>query len=174
MGFIIRRAAPEDAFTLCDVLRRSIVECCALDHRHDPVVLRAWLGNKTPPTVAGWLAAPDHFSVVAEHAGVIVGLALLTRAGKLSLCYVVPEALHQGAGKALLTAIEAQARAWEIRMLRLHSTASARDFFARNGYINAGKEASCFGLECDFFWKKLDAVPLCAAPPPRFCRCSTE
>ena len=46
------------------------------------------------------------------------------------------------------------------------------------GYADGGKDKSCFGLECDLYWKQLNGA--CAAPPgdaparARFCNCSTE
>ena len=173
MGIEIRIAVPEDAAAACAVLRRSITECCVQDHGDKPEVLQAWLGNKTPDNVAGWFTTPSNFALVAERDGVIVGVSLLTQAGKLSLCYLLPEALHQGMGKAMLHAVEARARAWEISILKLHSTASARDFYARNGYIQAGKEKSCYGVECDFFWKQLNVAQTPdAAPRKRFCNCT--
>jgi len=177
MGIHIRTAVPDDALAACAVLRRSITECCVQDHQHKPEILDAWLGNKTPDNVATWFALPSNYSLVAECNGAVVGVALLTQAGKLSLCYVLPEALYAGVGKALLAAIEAQARAWDISVLRLHSTASARDFYARNGFIEAGKEKSCYGVECDFFWKKLDAVQAPdadAGTRKRFCNCTAQ
>jgi N-acetylglutamate synthase-like GNAT family acetyltransferase len=174
MGFDIRPAGPDDAVAACAVLRRSIAECCVLDHQNRPDILDAWLGNKTPENVASWFASPSNFSLVAERDGAVVGVALLTQAGKLSLCYVLPEALHGGAGKALLCGAEEQARRWGVSVLRLHSTATARDFYARNGYIHAGKEKSCYGVECDFFWKKLNAQGETeAAARKRFCNCSS-
>ncbi len=107
--------------------------------------------------------------------GELVGVSLLTQAGKLSLCYLLPEALHLGLGKAMLDAQEAQARKWGVNVLRLHGTATARDFFARNGYVLAGKEKSCYGVECDFFWKKLNAPANDAATQSaRFCNCSAQ
>ena len=175
MSLFIRPAAPTDANAACDVLRRSILECCTQDHQHRSAILDSWLGNKTPQNVASWFASPSNYTVIAERDGAVVGVALLNQAGKLSLCHVLPEALHHGVGKALLAAVESQARAWGVSVLRLNSTATARDFFARNGYINAGKEKSCYGVECDFFWKKLNADPACEpATTKRFCSCSAQ
>lgn len=172
MGIDIRIAAPEDAPAACAVLRRSIEECCALDHQNKRHILDAWLGNKTAQNVALWFSSPSNYALVAHSDGELVGVALLTQAGKLSLCYVLPEVLHRGVGKALLADIEAQARRWDISVLRLNSTASARQFYERNGYINAGKEQSCFGVECDFFWKQLDGRS--AASGTRFCSCGAQ
>lgn len=177
MSFTIRPAVPDDAFAACAVLRRSITECCVMDHRGDAAVLANWLGNKTPQNVASWFSAATNFSLVAEQGGEVVGVCLLTQAGKLSLCYVLPEFLHTGIGKAMLLGAEDQALCWGISTLRLHSTSSARDFYARNGYYYAGKEKSCYGVECDFFWKKLDAERLPqadgAGARKKFCNCAS-
>lgn len=175
MGIQIRTAAPEDAVAACAVLRRSIQECCAEDHKNDSALLDSWLGNKTPEQVAAWIAAPANHTLVAERDGEVVGVALVTQAGKLSLCYALPEVQHSGVGKALLAGAEAKAREWGISVMRLHSTLAAREFYARNGYTNAGKDKTCYGMECDLFWKKLDAEPgACAATGKRFCGCSAQ
>lgn len=172
MGIQIRQAAPEDAAAVCQVLCRSITECCQRDHRGDADTLKAWLGNKQPANVAAWIAAPANHMIVAEVGGQLAGVALLTQAGKLSLCYVLPEAQGKGVGKALLCAVEAQARAWDIKVVKLNSTTTASAFFAHHGYLLAGKEKACFGLECDFFWKKLDGEAAAdAAKRKRFCNC---
>lgn len=174
MGIEIRTAGPGDASDACTVLRRSITECCVQDHGSQDSVLQSWLGNKTPDNVASWIASPSNYTVVALQDGKLVGVSLLTQAGKLSLCYVLPEALHQGIGKAMLASVEQQARIWGISVLRLHSTSTAREFYARNGYILAGKEKSCYGVECDFFWKKLNAAPGEDVSTRKFCNCSAQ
>ena len=175
MGIQIRTAAPEDASAACGVLRRSILECCAQDHRNDREILETWLGNKTPQNVATWMASPANHTLVAERDGELVGVALLTQAGKLSLCYVLPEAQRSGIGKALLAGAEAKAREWGIGVLTLKSTSVAREFYSRNGYTNAGRDKTCYGLECELFWKKLSAeAGAASAPGNRFCNCNTQ
>ncbi len=156
MGIQIRTAGPDDAADACRVLCRSITECCVADHHDQPAVLQGWLGNKTPDNVASWIASPSNHTLVA-------------------LRDLLPEAHGLGIGKAMLECAEAQARSWGVSVLRLHGTASARDFFARNGYVLAGKEKSCYGVECDFFWKKLNlAANDAATPAQRFCSCSAQ
>jgi N-acetylglutamate synthase-like GNAT family acetyltransferase len=175
MGIEIRQALPPDAPAACALLRRSIAEGCAADHLGKPDILDAWLGNKTPENVATWFATPSNYALLAERDGALQGLALLTQAGKVALCYVEPDALRAGVGRALLAAVEQQARAWCIGKLYLHSPASSSTFFERHGYTNAGKEKVCFGLECDLLWKSLKTDPSCdAAARKRFCNCSGE
>jgi len=173
MGIDIRKAAPADAVSACALLRRSIEFGCAADHRDRPGILDTWLGNKTPENVAAWFASPTNYAIVAEQDGKLLGLALLTQAGKVPLCYVEPDALLIGVGSALLAALEAQARAWNIRKLHLLSPYSAAPFFARHGYTNAGMDKSCFGLESSLMWKALDIDPAVAATQSkRFCNCN--
>ena len=174
--FDIRKAVPGDAAAACALLRRSIEIGCKPDHQDRPAVLEAWLGNKTTANVGAWFASPTNHALVADSGGALAGLCLLTQGGKVALCYVSPEALRTGVGAALLAAAEDQARAWSITKLSLHSPASASAFFERQGYVNAGKDKSCFGLECDLLWKQLDAA--CdtgpsAAARKRFCNCSS-
>jgi len=39
----------------------------------------------------------------------------------------------------------------------------------------AGKEKSCYGVECDFFWKKLNAdATATTEKSARFCSCSAQ
>jgi N-acetylglutamate synthase-like GNAT family acetyltransferase len=170
MGIEIRQATPNDAPAACALLRRSIEEGCAADHGQRAEILQPWLSNKTPETVATWFSSPSNYAVVAVQGQELAGLALLTQGGKLALCYVLPGRLRSGIGSAMMRAIEAQARAWDIGKLHMHSPSSASAFFERLGYVNAGLDKSCFGLECDFLWKQLDAVE----PPvkKRFCNCS--
>lgn len=172
MSFEIRRAEAHDATAACEVLRRSITECCVLDHNNDPAILAAWLGNKTPETVASWFASPTNFALLATEQGAVVGVALLTAAGKLALCYLLPEARQRGAGKALLAGVEQQACSWGVKALQLHSTASGEAFFARQGYLRAGNVRSPYGVETVFFWKQLDGTVCDASKPKRFCGCN--
>ncbi len=176
MSLEIRIATSADAFDACTVLRRSISECCTIDHCNDPTILEAWLGNKTPQMVACWFGSPTNFSLVAVRDGKVVGVALLTRAGKLALCYLLPEAQRQGAGKALLERMELQAKEWNIKALQLHSTATGVAFFASQGYVHEGNVRSPYGVETIFFWKLLDGSACVAksaeAKRKRFCNCN--
>lgn len=174
MSFTIRPAIAQDADAVCGVLRRSISECCEPDHRGDPAILAAWLGNKTPQTVASWFESPTNVSLVALRDDAVVGVALLTGAGKLALCYLLPEVLRQGAGKGLLAEMEARAVALGMKTMFLHSTFTAEGFFAARGYRRDGNVRAPYGIDTVLFWKPL--VEHAAAPDSqrkRFCNCNS-
>jgi putative acetyltransferase len=166
----IRQATPSDAPAACALLRRSIEEGCAADHDQRAEILQPWLSNKTPQNVGSWFSSPSNYAVVALQGQELAGLALLTQAGKLALCYVMPGQWRSGIGSAMMHAVEVQARAWDITKLHMHCPSSASAFFERLGYVNAGKDKACYGLECDFLWKQLKAVE--APAGKRFCNCS--
>lgn len=137
-----RIAEPSDATAICEVVRRSITECCHADHRGDPGLIAAWLKNKTPENVSDWIQAANALAVVAVRGGHVVGFAL-ANGNELALLYVVPEALHQGVGKALLRTIETRL----VGRVHLASTHTARDFYARNGFRASGPAQVWAGLE---------------------------
>lgn len=171
--FELRKAEADDAPAACQLLRRSIEQGCQTEHRDDPVLLGAWLGNKTPENVRTWFASATNYALVAEHAGQLLGLALLNQAGKVALCYVDPDCLRQGIGSELLAALEAQASAWNIGRLHLQSPVSASPFFERHGYVNGGKDTACFGLACEVLFKRIDGRCDAGAQGARkrFCQC---
>ncbi|OLD92043.1 MAG: hypothetical protein AUG92_02650 [Alphaproteobacteria bacterium 13_1_20CM_4_65_11] len=81
----IRDAVPADAPAACEVLRRSIIELCAADHRNDPVILERWLANKTPEIVASWIAKPGNSVLVAAEGDVILAVGSVTDEGEVTL-----------------------------------------------------------------------------------------
>ena len=102
---------------------------------------------KLAPLHGEWTDAEPGAAVWgAYRGGMMVGFALLARA-TLALCYVVPEALHQGVGRALLREAEAHARQSRLAALGLESTRTAEAFYRRNGYEAAGAVQSWAGLQ---------------------------
>jgi GNAT superfamily N-acetyltransferase len=160
MTFTVRPARPDDAAAACEVLRRSIREVCVADHRHDPAILQAWLANKTPGNVQAWIESPRGFTVVAEAGQGIVGVARLGGDGRVVLCYAVPEVLRRGVGKAMIAALEAEARVRGVKVLELESTRTARDFYRRNGFTETGEGAGMFGVVAVAMCKKLTSPPM--------------
>jgi GNAT superfamily N-acetyltransferase len=150
----IRAAVPEDASAICDVLRESIQACCKADHLDDPAIVARWLANKTTENVKKWVTDPDSVALVALRGHDMLGVALLT-GQELALCYVVPRALHQGVGKALLQSVEKAASARGVEVLTLDSTKTAFPFYTRNGFSSWGSVRSWAGLEAQPMSKTL-------------------
>ena len=111
----------------------------------DPAIVARWLANKTTENVEKWVTASDSVALVATRAEDMLGFALLT-GHELALCYVVPRALFQGAGKALLQSVEKAALARGVEVLTLDSTKTALPFYTRNGFSSCGPVRSWAGL----------------------------
>jgi len=140
----IRDAVPDDAAAACQVMRRSIAELCAADHRDDPAILLRWLGNKTPESFKSWIR-PDYSLLVAVEGGSIVAVGCVTDAGEITLNYVSPEARFRGVSAALLAALEARAMARGNGRCTLRSTETARRFYLDRGYCEDGPADGEFG-----------------------------
>jgi len=141
-----RLATAADAADALDAVCQSITKLCVADHQHDPETLERWLRNKTPEHFNRWCADPESRLVVAVIDAAIVGVAALHRSGEVRLFYVRPECIRSGAGRALLQAVEAFARAWRIKSLKLESTLSARRFYERCGFVSAGESTLHYGV----------------------------
>jgi GNAT superfamily N-acetyltransferase len=134
----IRPAQVSDGLAACELLCRSIVNGCAADHCNDQATIERWLKNKTPAIVESWFAWPAYFPLVAVADDAIVGVAMLSRPGRIALLHVDPLARLSGVGAALLQALEQHAAALGVSFMRVASTPSARAFFERNGYAETG------------------------------------
>lgn len=165
MPVVIRVAESSDAVSACQVLCRAIAECCAEDHRNDVAILTAWLGNKTPENVASWFDCAANFSIVAHKGDQLVGVAIMTRQGKIVLFYVAPEMRFTGTGKALLQALEGQAGKWALRTLQVASTLTAQAFYTRNGFVEVGSTRSAFGTNAVSLSKNLCTAGYPKRPP---------
>lgn len=152
---VVRRANLKDADAAMQVVRRSIEELCAADHRNDAVTLTRWLANKTPEYFRSWIANPDNFCVVAEVEGRLSGVGLVDRAGEIKLFYLLPGMQRQGIGTAIHLALEKQARAWRLSKLHLDSTANAKSFYVAMGYKPADAAGRCFGMVQCYPYEKI-------------------
>ena len=63
----VRLAEPADAEAICAVLRASITELLAHEHRNDPATLGPWLENKTVENALRWISADQEYG--PEEAG---------------------------------------------------------------------------------------------------------
>jgi len=145
----IRRATRHDASQACEVLVRSIREICAKDYGHDTALLDRWCANKTVENVTSWIENPAYYFIVAQDATAkIVGVGLLQKHdGEIMLCYILPEVLHQGAGRRILADLEQHASLLGHTQVRLDSTITARHFYLRNGYTSHGEPSYHRGVK---------------------------
>ncbi|HTD03655.1 GNAT family N-acetyltransferase [Undibacterium sp.] len=175
MDIEVRSATPADAAAACEALRRSIAECCREDHRNDEAILAAWLGNKNSGMVAAWFSSAANFALLATYGGEVAGVALLTRGGKIALCHVIPETLFKGAGKELLKGLEQKAVEWHLPWIKVLSTASAREFYLRNGFIPCGDATSAYGTAGYKLIKQLSGPALPEDQLKKlFCGCTAQ
>lgn len=155
----IRDAVPEDAPAACEVLRRSITELCAADHNNDAAILARWLGNKTPATVASWIAEPDSSMLLVVEGAAILAVGLVTDAGEVTLNYVSPDARFRGASRALLAALERRAAERGNARCTLKSTETARRFYRDLGYTQGASPTGEFGTRSGYPMSKDIARP---------------
>lgn len=141
----IRLATASEAGAACEVLRRCIRECCVEDHRNDPAILGKWLRNKTPETVESWFAWPAHYPLVALVGDEVVGVAMLSRPGKIVLLHVDPAWRFSGIGTKLLNALEQKAQKSGVTTLRVASTFTARRFYEAHGFEVLSTTSAAYG-----------------------------
>jgi GNAT superfamily N-acetyltransferase len=154
----IREAVVEDASAACQVIRRSIMDLCVLDHGNDPTILQKWLANKTPETIASWIAQPGGLVLVAVDDDAIVAVGGVTDSGEITLNYVLPEARFRGFSRAMLGALEARALQRGNARCTLFSTETAHRFYLANGYTQDGPSAGKFGTSGSYPMSK--SLPL--------------
>ena len=134
---VVARANPTQAAEICNVIRRSIQEVCGPDYNNDPHVLAQWLANKTPNNISEWIKSKHNYPVVVVHQSNIVGFAM-ARDDEILLNYVAPEYLGQGAGRLMLVALETWARQRGLSSLKCISTITAKGFYEKQGFSEAG------------------------------------
>jgi predicted GNAT family N-acyltransferase len=146
-AFTVRRAEIADADAISAVLIASITELCAADHGDDPAIIARWTANKTPDHIRRWFqntrvaifiaATPDQH-LASVGAGDIEGRILLN--------YVNPENRGQGVSRAILKALETFLAQNNVQIATLTATRTAKDFYLRAGWQQAGPEVDDFGF----------------------------
>ncbi|MDR7123495.1 GNAT family N-acetyltransferase [Pseudotabrizicola sp. 4114] len=134
METLVRRGTEADAHSAIDTIRRSISELCVADYEDDPQRLTNWLRNKTEATWMAWIDRPDAAVFVAELKDRIAGVGMVDQLGNVLLNYVHPDARFCGVSKAVLAALESEARMHHAQRCLLESTKTARAFYERRGY----------------------------------------
>ena len=98
----IRRAGPDDYKILADIFRSSVREVASKDY--------------SPAQIDAWIAAEPEWSIeeslvfAAEDAGKLIGFAEYELPNSVGMTYVHPRYIRQGTGRALVCAVEDEAR----------------------------------------------------------------
>lgn len=135
----IRAARQDDAAEICIVLRRSITELCIADHHNDQQILDLWLANKTPDNLRAWIVRDGQTYRVAEIDGQIAGIGAISVTEGILLNYVSPDFQYRGVSKALMVVLENWLKEQGQSVSCLTSTATARKFYGKIGYLPDGK-----------------------------------
>lgn len=122
--------------TIADAPRLARVFAAAIEAKarasYGPRERAAWAARGTAPRFAAMIDDGRNRLLVAEHRGLVVGVAALT-ACEVSLLYAAPDA-PAGAGGALLAAVEGLARQAGLTGLSLCASRNALSFYLRHGY----------------------------------------
>lgn len=142
----IRPAEGADIQGIIEACCESITQSCSADHGNDSATICAWLENKTPESISDWINKPDSLILVAEKRDQILGTALASDTGYLSLMYVHPDHQKMGVGRRLLQQVEFSAIEKKCAAIELKSTQTACTFYQRMGYLITGDEEIFLGM----------------------------
>ena len=156
-GWRIRRAVPLDAPAIWAIHTRAIRET-AVSH-YPPEAAGAWSARRTPESYLGPIER--RVGLVAEDDdGRIAGYAQLNpHEGIVQACYVDPDYGGRGVGRALMTAIEDEARARGRSALLLDASLNAIAFYASLGWREEARARHELApgalLDCAIMTKKI-------------------
>ena len=128
-SLLIRRATADDVETLSALIARTVIVSNTPDYEADAIRMLQEFAR--PASVAERMAGRDCF--VAVDGDKVVGTISLG-GDRLRQTYVAPEYQKHGLGRRLVEHLEAHARSLGVMELRLHSSLTARAFYARLGY----------------------------------------
>jgi putative acetyltransferase len=161
----LRPFLPQDGAALAAIFVASVEEIAGEDYGAEQIAVwtaRADDAQAFAARLAGQL------TLVATLEGEPVGFVSLAGPERIDMLYVHPLASRQGAGTALVDALEKLAQARGARHLVVDSSDTAEPFFARRGYSAQQRNT----IEIDGVWlgnttmrKALPAND--SAPPPR-------
>jgi putative acetyltransferase len=127
----IRELHPDDAPLLLELFRETVRRVNARDYSAEQVL--AWSSDEIDP--AAWSARfAGRYVAVAEAEGQVVGFAELEGDGHIDRFYVSAHHQRLGVGRALLAAIEEEARRLGIGRLVAEVSITGRPFFESQGF----------------------------------------
>jgi L-amino acid N-acyltransferase YncA len=161
MAFTIRPASAADARGMMEAHDAAIREKAAA--HYDQHVIDAWAPPVTAERLArlgAAIAGPDWRTLVAEHAGGILGYGQVSAAKNRLGAVYVRRSGFAGVGRALMAQLLDHAREEGARFLEMDSSVNAEGFYRACGFrplerktrpIGAsGREMACLRMRIDF------------------------
>lgn len=140
----LRPFLPSDAALLAMLFRASIDELAAEDYDSDQ--REAW-ASVADDEIAFAAKLAGELTIVALVEGEIAGFAALKDNTLFDMLYVRPDLAGQGVGTTLADAIEKLAGGRGTKALTVEAADSARDFFAKRGYVPQSRNTVTVGGE---------------------------
>ena len=119
-----------DASTLAGIYRDAVLQTGVA--AYDATQVKVWASSASVPGFAEGLARGNCIVALCDSA--IAGFGQLEPASHVHLLYVAPAFGRRGIGKALVAALEAQARGLGIDMLDTNASHLSRPVFERAGW----------------------------------------
>ena len=133
----LRRATIDDMAALWQLRTRAVEHGCA--GHYAPEVLAAWLATPAPVSLGRHIEHGGGLVAVEDDA--IVGYAVLDRlSGEVDAVFVAPSVHGRGIGRALLDALEANARMAGLERLFLSASLNAVPFYRASGFVAVREE----------------------------------
>jgi putative acetyltransferase len=130
-AFTVRRWTQADTEELGALFRRSVREVASRDYR--PAQIEAWV--KAPGEIETWAERMrSRVSFVAEERDRLIGFIQYEPPDHIDMTYVHPETQRRGVARALLAAVEAEARASDVPLLNVEASITSRPFFEAHGF----------------------------------------
>lgn len=135
MNYLIRKATDKDATVISELIVAALRESNSRDYSA-AVIAQVEL-SFSPPAILGLLAQRQVY--VATLGEEIIATASLDQATVRSV-FVSPTHQGQGAGRALMAAVESAAAIHGVRRLRVPSSVTAEGFYRSLGYSTVRDE----------------------------------
>lgn len=135
--FTLRPYRDADAAALLALFRDTVRRVNFRDY--GPEQIAAWASDEIDS--AAWAARfSGRFAVVAEQSGRPIGFTELEADGHIDRFYVSADHQRLGVGRALLTAVVAEAERRGLPRLYVEASITARPFFAAHGFAELAKQ----------------------------------
>ena len=142
--FALRPYLPQDAPTLAQIFRSSIEELTEEDY--SPAQQEAWAAT-ADDLEAFAVRLGRHLTLIATMNGSPVGFISLDSPTAIGLFYVHPAVAGHGAGRMLYDAVEKLSVSRGTAHLLVNASDTAREFFARRGFIPQQRNTVSVGNE---------------------------